>query len=1156
MTRSILFVISLLVAIFATIAALPRLVDKVHLERSLSLALGTDVELETVERFSLLPSPRIKTRGMRVVGSQDLELMARQDLLQGFTPRILGLSEADSITWGLSWKRFLTDGSLESFVLSGAKLAPLLNNDLLAPLVRQVASRSQGATIKVEDTEVAITRDGRALPPFHIQSLTIETNEEGDRLVTGTIDLEVENEGKAGQTINLEVGIALKPLRRLGESLIQSFDLEIKTAAGAALSQTGIESLSANLVGSMQFEENKLPRLSATLVVNDAADAEASPLIQARMAWQDEALSLTEIQANFAGWQLGGSYWPEGQPHEELQPGLHLVAADLPTTVGNVADLPKTLAALRADLDRAFSLFDLVGLRGLAVNLSLPRTGLGKLLLENVDLEIRQQDQGYRFERLSFDSLAGGRFEATAGSLTDTLVLEGLFTCASPSVMLAELGLQNSDLRQRSSLPELRALGRLELAPGSMKLDLDRLSLAGDSFALSVTKQDQQPWQILAGQGILNADYLNQDLAPTQGLSDDPMVWLAQQLQRLPSFDARVAFADLAVGSLPLGAVSGAVSWRAPEAELLLGRAAALGQADSVNDDGFFQIDDLLGAKIAASGQVRYNPGMAGGTTDNAGGAIVALDGFSLDITSKGERAFLPNRLMRDLGGLINSAGPMTLFTPSMALGLRQLVMTAGASEDGSPGTLIQLRSSFLDGSGLALNTKLQSQLALVEAVRQPEAAVWVVSRAEGLDLASILGSDLARLVPVTMTSMQGRTNGDPGSGRYFLQLSAEASSPDGQSLASSVFVDTYPSLVGAASGQARAMSQLDWIMDYDLKALPTLANLDDQRLLDQPQTTAAIKGQLTVEQAPEGLRLRANDAEIAGLQVSGLDLLLPRAGQEQGTRSLSGDIAVEAMDLSANPLVGSGQVLAALPLEFLANQSFQLNVAVDDARVSGLALRDLDLTLLSDGVSLEARRFSAQLGNEQITGQGQVSLGILPQLKLSAEISKLRQSVIVKGTAVEMEAQVLADVTALGGDLASMIQNANVGLELNGRGLVRASEPQQLLPEFASRLALDLGQDKSQRLLQLFFDALANKTLPLTGRLRWIDGALRSSSGVQLGEDQDYLRLSGRMSFADQELDLDLSLFGDDALIPMAALEITGRSSAPRFQAFGSALD
>ncbi len=1154
MTRSILFVLSLLAAIFATIAALPRLVDKVHLERSLSLALGTDVELESVERFSLLPSPRIKTRGMRVIGNQDLELMARQDLLQGFTPRILGLSQAESITLGLSWKRFLTDGSLESFEMSGAKLAPLLNNDLLMPLVRQLASRSQGAKITVNDTEVAISRDGQALPPFHIQSMNIETNEDGDRLVTGVVDVVVQNQGAGERALTLDLAIALKPLRRLGESLIQSFDLEITTAAGAALAQTGVERLSAKLVGSMQFEDDKRPRLSATLSVRDADTAkDARPLMQARMAWQDEALSLTEIEADLAGWRLNGDYWPEGQPHDELQAGLHLVAADIPTRVAAVADLPESLQALRRDLDRAFDLFDLVGLRGMAVNLSLPRTGFGKLLLENVDLEIRQQDQGYRFERLSFDSIAGGRFEATAGTLSETLVLEGLFTCASPSVMLAELGLQNADLRQRSSLPELRALGRLDLAPGDMNLALDRLSLAGDSFALSVAKRGQEPWQIQAGPGLLNADYLNQDLAPTEGLGNDPMAWLAQQLGRLPSFDARIAFGDLAVGSLPLGAVSGAVSWRAPEGRLMLGQAAALGKASSANEAELFQIDDLLGAKIATRGQLDYG---AGSSDD-----ISSLQEFSLEISAKDERAFLPNRLMRDLGGLINSAGPMTLFTPSMALGLRQLELTASAAEDGAAGTLLQLRSSYMDGSILALNAKLQDQARLAEAAAQPQAAVWVASRAEGLDLASMLGGDLAGLVPMRMTSLRGRTNGDPGSGRYFLQLSADTPGEDGQSLTSSVFVDTYPSLDSTASGQAGAMNQLDWIIDYDLKGLATLVNLDDQRLLDQPQTTTAIKGQLTVEQAAEGLRLSASDAQIAGLQINNLALLVPRADQDPGNRSLSGDIAIDAVSLASNPraagsLPGGGQVLAALPLELLENQSFKLNITVDDAQVSGLPLRDLGLTLLSDGLSLEARRFSAQLGDEQITGQGRVSLGILPQLQLNAEISKLRQSLIVKGTAIEMEAQVLADITALGGDLAGMISNANVGIELNGRGLVRASKPQQLMPAFAKRLVLDLGQDKSQRVLQLFFDALANKTLPLTGRLRWIDGALRSSSGLQLGDEQDYLRMSGRMSFADQELDLDLSLFGDDALIPKAALEMTGRSSAPRFQAFGSALD
>ncbi len=1169
MTRTILFVLSLLAAIFATFAALPSLVDKVHLERSLSLALGTDVELESVERFSLLPSPRIKTRGMRVVGNQDLELMAQQDLLQGFTPRMLGLSEAESITLGLSWKRFLTDGSLESFVLSGAKLAPLLDNDLLAPLVRQLSSRSQGAEIKVNDTEVAITRDGQELPPFHIESLTIETNDQGDRLVSGKIDVEVESQGQEPRSLTLDVTIALKPLRRLGESLIQSFDLEIKTAASEGLANIGVERIRANLIGSMQFEENKLPRLSATLAVhNDGALGEQVPLVQARLAWQNEALSLTEIQADIAGWRLNGNYWPASLPHEELKPGLHLVAADLPNLISDVADLPGHLQILRSDLDRAFGLLDLIGLRGLAVNLSLPRTGFGKLLLENLDLTIRQEGEGYRFDRLSFDSIAGGRFEATAGSLTDRLLLEGLFTCASPSVMLAELGLQNADLRQRSSLPELRALGRLSLAPGDMALSLERLSLAGDSFGLAVAKHGQEPWQFQAGDGVLNADYLNQDLAPTKGLGEDPMVWLARRLQGLPSFDARVSFGNLAVGSLPLGAVSGALSWRADTAALTLGEPET---------GANFRIQDLLGADIQARGLVQYGqaPTIAASGSDAIGQnatrkdsagqtatelGITGLDRFELSLTANGERAFMPNRLMRDLGALMNSAGPLTLYTPAMALGLNKLLLTASSDDSSGSSTTVELRSSHLDGSVLAVNARLVPVTSLAAGAQIPQAAVWAVSRAEGLELDSILGADLARLIPLRMTSLTGRTNGDPGSGRYFLQLSSDAASTGGQALPSSVFVDTYPSLFGGAADQLAAIDRLDWIVDYDLKGLPMLAALDGQRLLDQPQqATLAIKGQLTVEQAAEGLVLSAGDVEMAGLRVRSLNLLLPRVGQARGNRVLSGDIAIEEIGLRANPLDGAGLaggLLASLPLEILSNQSFTLNLVVDDITLGGLALRDLDLTLLSDGVTLTASRYAAQLASEQVTGQGRVSLGILPQLQLSAEVPRLRQSLIVKGTPIELESQVIADVTGLGSTLADMIANANIGIELNGRAAIRASLPALLLPDYGDRLARDLGEVKRDRLLQLFYDALANKTLPLTGRLRWIDGALRSSSGVQLGEDQDYLRISGRMSLADQELDLDLSLFGDDALIPAAALEMTGRTAAPRFQAFGSALD
>ncbi len=1151
MIRSLIFFFSFLLALFATVAALPLLVDKVHLEKSLSLALGTDVTLERIETLSLLPSPRIETSGMRVLESEDPEQLLLQGAQRGLSPAMLGLTEADSITLRLSWRRFLADGGLDSLVLRGAKLAPQLENARLMPFVRRLASRSQGAEIEVQDTLVTPSRAGASLPSFHIEQLTIRTNGEGDRLVSGRVHVQSSDPNQDRAPVAVGIELSLKPLRYLGDGLLQSFDLRL--SSNAASSPLG--ALSANVVGSMQFEEGKAPRLSATLVVRDGQELvpkDAGPILQARLSWQDEALSMTEIAANVSGWQLSGNYWPAGLASEEQAAGLNLVATGLPSRIESLEVLPQRLAVLREDLDRAFSLLALVGLGDLPVGLQVPRADFGELFVEDLDLVMRRDPAGYAFERLAFNTIANGRFEGRAGHLGDGgLVLEGQFSCSSPSVMLAELGLQTADLRQRSSLPELLAEGRLNLTPDGVNLELERLALAGDSIRLALKKSGDAPWQFEAEGARLNADYLNQDLAPTHGLAEAPVAWLEQRLAGLPDFDAKLNLTDLTVGGLPLGQVQGSLAWRAKDAALTIGRDASESQKAQA-----FQISNVLDAALAVRGQVWFSAGPQGG--------IEALHQFAMVVNANNDRAFLPNRLVRDLGALANAATPFGIFAPSTATGLQGLSLSASLGSSTPPSTVVRLRSQFRDGSAIEIATAIALEGRLAEQTQRPLSAVWSVKNARGLDLKAHLGPDLAQLVPVGVTALEGRLEPGLDASSYAVSMQVAGDAAQGK-----IEIETYPSTtLSQSQAQARSpINQLDWVLDYDLSGIALPSQASDALLLDQPQNELSITGQLSVHQRPDGLKLTAQNARLAGLEISSLDLLVPpvSAGSAAG---VSGAIHLARLQLGGP---GGGDAVALWPLESLSGHRFSVNLGIDRLGLGGLWLSEVDLTALSDGVTVGVQPVTARLGQQALSGQMRLSLGILPQLQVNARIDALRHLTSVKGTPLDLEVSVTSGITALGTNLASMIQNANADLEVGGFAMVRASQPLTLLADYAGRLALDLGPAKALRLQELIFDALANKSLPLSGRMRWVDGVLRSSAGLRLGGDTNYLRLSGRLSVAgegsngqnleqqplnSQELDLDLSLFGDDDLIPKAALEITGTARRPRFQAFGSALD
>lgn len=1141
MIRSLIFLFSFLLAAFVAIAALPRLVDKVHLEKSLSLALGTDVTLETVDSFRLLPSPRIKTSGMRVLDSDDPDLALLQDSQRGFSPAMLGLSEAESITLRLSWQRFLADGSLDSLVLSGAKLAPQLDNDRLLPLVRRLASRAQGAEIEVRDTEVTPGRSGMNLPAFRIEQLTIRTNGEGDRLVAGRIHLAGSPEQPQSTAVGIE--LTLKPIRYLGDGLLQSFDLRLLSSEASS----PFGALNASLVGSMQFEDGKAPRLSATLVVKDQAST-AEPIMQARLSWQDETLSVTEIAASLAGWQLAGNYWPQALASEDQPAGLTLTASGLPAPVADLGALPQSLQDLRGALERAFSLLELVGLGDMPVALQLPRANFGKLFVEDMDLVLRRSQQGFTFDRLSFNTIANGRFEASAGRLSDQgLALEGRFSCSSPSVMLAELGMQTADLRQRSSLPELVAEGRLSLAPEAVTLDLSRLVLAGDSMRVRLDKQGSAAWQISASGGRLNADYLNQDLAPTQGLAEAPAEWLEQRLAGLPSFDVDLDLADLTVGGLTLGSVQGQIAWRPQDGVLTLGKSASdESQAQAL------RIGDLLDAALDVRGQVWFSTAPQGG--------IEALHQFAMVAQANNDRAFLPNRLIRDLGSLANAATPFGLFVPSTAAGVQGLSLRSILGTSQPPSTVVRLNAAFRDGTSVELAAALDAKGGLAAQAQRPLSAIWSIKNAAGLDLPAYLGPDLAQLLPLPMTALEGRQDPGQDPGSYLLRLQTNANTAQGQ-----IEIETYASSTVGLPTDLALVNQLDWILDYDLSGIAPPSQASEALLLDQPQSDFALRGQVSVAQRADGLQLSASNAEIAGLELRALDVTLPRLGDAGGTGRLSGDIRLGALRLAG---LGDADPLALWPLEALSGRKFSLNLGLERLDLGGFSLAQVDATALSDGVTLSLQPLSARLGTQPVSGQARLSLGILPQLQLNAQVDGLRQSASVKGTPIELEVGLVASVNALGTNLASMVKNANAELEVSGFGMLRASQPLTLLADYAGRLALDLGPAKALRLQELVFDALANKTLPLSGRLRWVDGALRSSGGLRLGAESDYLRISGRLAVAgkgangdgqdlgSRDVDLDISLFGDDDLIPKAALEMTGTARRPRFQAFGSALD
>lgn len=1076
MLRSILFCLSFLLSLVAALWALPKLAETEHLEAALSSALGAEISIDGEADLRLWPTPKLMASKVSAAKAEPNSLAST-----------LGLVSADQVSAELSWPLL----ALKDFKLAGGVLKPDVSGGNYDPIIDRFLARAANTSVDIKDTKLALS--DAVGHPLDIEglSLNLTPSDDGNRRVRGELVLN-------GAPIAFDG--SLEPLSTLGQSKVQSTNIAVRRLDET---EDGERSLAfeGTFVGSFSFTQGEAPTIVGSLV-SKQAPGPGTFGSTSKVSVVDSAASLEDIRLDWGDWELAGKL--------DLADGGSLIldASDLASTFSGDDTIDDGIIALRKQLDRAYEQLAKLALPDIPLSITVNALQFGPISAESIKARIRPNAErtGYIFDRLRFDTSANGLFVSNGSTLGEELVLKGSFTSASPSIFLKQLGFEAEDPRIRSNLPDLTALGEFRYRPKALgatwSADFPEVTLQNESFSLIASQDQGGEIKISALGTSLLADYLEQDLAPTQGLAEQPLAWLEQRLDQLPPFTAELSFSDLRLGSLNLGRSAGQIAWD--------GQKLALSETKQApNAAQALRIDNLYDSTFEAKGDLVF------AQTDQ-GLVFDTFEAFEMSLgQSERSMAKMVESLTTKIDTLARQSSPFKL-TPD--LGQNWLTKLAiSMNPVGDQGEVDALMTqNFSDGSSLEALARLSKTEG---ADWQAQVGTWGLQKAAGLDLAQLTTPELAKFVPVAFTRLRGALNNPKFADQIFLDFRSESQ-------------DSLQIIVPASPELGKEVSA-------GLKIIGRTTSDNQNRIPE-------IVGQVSLSDLGDGYQISSDNLLVDGLRT-GFDLSIPH-----DPNSISrGQLSLGQVDLSSTSAQRSLLSLALAPLE---EMPFNLDLSVESLTLDGQTdIQNLTAFLLSDGNQLQMIGLEASMDAAQLAVAGTLSLGLLPRLEMTLDVTDSQIDLDLFGSQFLYQGAVQSEISSIGGTLGKLLESASLQADFNGQLTMMGGDDRlglDLIPE----LDAQLGEATRKQLQTLFGRVLLAPDLAVTGSLRYIDTVLRSS-GLQASAQAGTVKVTGRMNTAEQSTDSDVSVFFDDPLIPAAALELEGALANLVLRAFGTLL-